>query len=204
MDAQNNYVGYEYKQITADKQNKSLWVDSMVNFGWTEAKSEAKLVKRMPLALWILAAPLSLLPGRPFAKGLQDHESSTQVQITFKRDRSQQQKPELNNLEAQFERCMQAMSGLEASQYTLASLVAILVGILGTACMAISVLAGLSGWSPVFLLAAVPGFLGWILPYFIYCTMRQTRARAIAPELERQQENIYELCKSGNAVLQQN
>ena len=85
MNEREDDTGYEYKQITTDRAMESLWKDSMANFGWTAEKSEARIVKRMPLALWIMAAPLSLLPWEPFQKQLSDHESERDVEITFQR-----------------------------------------------------------------------------------------------------------------------
>ena len=64
MNEKKDYTGYEYKQVTTDRTMESLWRDSMENFGWMADRSEVKIVKRMPFALWIMAAPLSLLPWR--------------------------------------------------------------------------------------------------------------------------------------------
>ena len=70
MNELKSYTGYEYKKVTMDTSLESLWRDSMANFGWEMEKSEAKIVKRLPFALWVMAAPLSLLPWRPFHKQL--------------------------------------------------------------------------------------------------------------------------------------
>lgn len=104
MNNQQNVISYEYKQITAASNMESLWKDSMASFGWKTEMSEAKIVKRLPAALWIMAAPLSLLPWRPFRKRLSNHKSDRMVQILFKRDRRLADKQELNRLEEQYDR----------------------------------------------------------------------------------------------------
>ncbi|HIZ56563.1 hypothetical protein [uncultured Intestinimonas sp.] len=201
MSEQRDYTGYEYKQVTADTCMESLWKDSLEHFGWTVEKIEAKIVKRLPFALWILAAPLSLLPWRPFQKQLSDHESSKQVEITFKRDRKIARKQELDQLESKFEHCARSIESMNASKGTTAAIASSLVGLLGTACLALATFAYLAGMSPAFIVAAVPGFLGWIIPFFLYRTMKASKERAIAPKIEEQHENIYSLCKSGNEIL---
>lgn len=201
MSEQKDHTGYEYKQVTVDKSMESLWKDSMENFGWRAEVSEAKIVKRLPFALWIMAAPLSLLPGRPFQRQLSDHASDSKVEITFKRNRKIARKQELNRLEDQYVHCARAIESLEASKGMTASVVSVLVGVVGTACLAAATFAWLAGMTPAFLIAAVPGFLGWIIPYFLYRSMKASKERAIAPKIEAQHDTIYEICKSGSELF---
>ena len=196
-----DYTGFEYKQVTARNEMESLWVDSMTHFGWKPEKSRPKLVKRLPFALWIMAAPLSLLPWRPFQKSLDDHESADQVELTFKRERNIGHKQELNQLQAQFERSVQAIDSLEESRGTSASIAGWLIGLLGAALLGVATFAYLDGMTPLFLLPAVPGFLCWLLSYVIYRSMKSKREQAIAPKIEEQHENIYKLCQAGNSLL---
>lgn len=193
MSEQKNFTGYEYKQVTVDKGLESLWKDSMENFGWHVETSEAKTVKHLPFALWIMAAPLSLLPWRPFQKQLSDHASDSKVEITFKRDRKIAQKQELNRLEEQYAHCARAIESLESSKGMTASVASVLVGIVGTACLAVATFAWLAGMTPAFLIAAVPGFLGWIIPYFLYRSMKASKERDNAPKVEAQHESIYDI-----------
>lgn len=201
MNELKSYTGYEYKRVTMDTSLESLWRDSMANFGWEAEKSEAKIVKRLPFALWIMAAPLSLLPWRPFQKQLSDHASGKEVEVTFKRDRKTAHKQELNQLEARFEHCARSIESMEATKGMTASVAASAVGLLGTACMAVSTFAYLAGMTPAFVIAAVPGFLGWIIPFFLYRHMKAAKERIIAPKIEEQHESIYGICKSGSELL---
>lgn len=194
-----DYIGYEYKQVTARNKMEGLWVDSMAHFGWKAEKSRPKLVKRLPFALW--AAPLSLLPWRPFQNSLDDHESANQVELTFKRDRSIGHKQELNQLQTQFEHSVQTIDNLEESRGTSASFTGWLVGLLGAVLLGMATFACLDGMTPLFLLPAVPGFLCWVLSYAIYCGMKSKQERAITPKIEEQHENIYKLCQAGSSLL---
>ena len=201
MSEQKDYTGYEYKQVMVDRSLESLWKDSMEHFGWCVERSEAGTVKRLPFALWIMAAPLSLLPGRPFHKQLSDHASDSKVEITFKRDRKIARKQELNRLEDQYAHCARAIESLEASKGMTASVASVLVGIVGTACLAAATFAWLAGMTPAFLIAAVPGFLGWIIPYFLYRSMKASKEQAVAPKIEEQHESIYDICKAGSELV---
>lgn len=204
MNELKNYTGYEYKRVITDASMESLWKDSMVSFGWEAEKSEAKIVKRLPLALWIMAAPLSLLPWRPFQKRLSDHASEKEVELTFKRARKMTQKRELNQLESRFEHCVRAIESMEATKGMTATITASAVGLLGTVCMAVSTFAYLAGMTPAFVIAAIPGFLGWLIPFFLYKGMKASKERAIIPKIEEQYENIYGICKEGSNLLHAN
>lgn len=46
----NSFVGYEYKTAKIPKEQESLWIDSMQNFGWKLEKSEAALPCRFGAA----------------------------------------------------------------------------------------------------------------------------------------------------------
>ena len=74
-----------------------------------------------------------------------------------------------------------------------ASVASVLVGIVGTACLAVATFAWLAGMTPAFLIAAVPGFLGWIIPYFLYRSMKASKERDNAPKVEAQHESIYDI-----------
>lgn len=201
MNELKNYTGYEYKRITMDTSMESLWRDSMANFGWEVEKREAKIVKHLPLALWIMVAPLSLFPWRPFKKQLSNHASDTEVELTFKRNRKIAHKKELNQLEARFEHCARSIESMETTKEMTAIVLASAVGLLGTGCMAVSTFSYLAGMMPAFVIAAVLGFLGWIIPFFLYRHMKSAKEQDIMPKIEEQHESIYGICKSGSELL---
>ena len=54
---------------------------------------------------------------------------------------------------------------------------------------------------PLTILLAIPGFLGWIVPYFLYRAMVRRRARLVDELVERKYDEIYEICEKGNKLL---
>lgn len=51
------------------------------------------------------------------------------------------------------------------------------------------------------ILLAVPGFLGWIFPYFLYKRTAGKQAEKLTPLVEAKYDEIYEICKKGSKLL---
>lgn len=51
------------------------------------------------------------------------------------------------------------------------------------------------------ILLAIPGFIGWILPWFLYQRIRKKQTENLQPLIEAKQEEIYEICEKGNSLL---
>lgn len=123
--------------------------------------------------------------------------------LRFKRDRKILNKSELTRLQRQFNAALKEIQNLERSRNSSATVVALIVGILATACMAVAVFA-VTANPPNILLCiafAIPAFMGWILPYFIYQKIQQVRSKKIAPLIEEKYEQMYELCEKGYGLL---
>lgn len=170
---QNRYIGYEYKQVTVSGKDASLVLDCYESFGWTPDDH------------------------RPLTSG----RSTTTLHL--KRDRKIINKMELTRLQRNFEACMGEIQSLEHSKSQVATLWALVVGLIGTAFMAGAVFA-VTAQSPHYLLMgvlALPGFVGWALPYFLYRFQLQARTRHVQPLIEAKYEEIYQLCEKGHALL---
>lgn len=123
--------------------------------------------------------------------------------ITLKRDRKIVNRMELTRLQRHFEACMGELDQLEQSKTTGATIVSILIGLIGCAFMAGSVFLVTHEpplWVPSFLLA-VPGFLGWILPYFVFKRLAAKRSKVVTELMERKYDEIYEICEQGSRLL---
>lgn len=139
-----------------------------------------------------------------FGWELEGHSPSLHLHSTsmkFKRDRKLRNKAELTRLQRQFESCVKAIESLNMSKMTNASIVAYVVGILGTACMAGATFAFLAGMIPLMIILAVPGFIGWIIPYFSFKSLCRKRAEKVAPLIEQKYDEIYDVCEKANALL---
>lgn len=173
MSEQKDFVGYEYKEITAPTDRISLYMDCYENFGW-QADTNMSAVSRM-------------------------HHTT----LRMKRDRKIINKMELTRLQRHFEACAKDIESLEKSKTSVASVWALIIGIIGTAFMAGATFA-VTHEPPMILLCillAVPGFIGWILPYFLYQCITVKQARKIQSMIEAKQDEIYEICEKGHSLL---
>lgn len=169
----NTFIGYEYKELTVSTDVASLYLDCYEAFGWEKDEH--------------------------FPTGTGIHT----VTLRLKRDRKIINKAELTRLQKNFEACMQEIAQLERSKTTAARSCAITVGVIGTAFMAGSVFA-VTHEPPIIwlcILLAIPAFLGWILPYFLYRGKQEKQVQKVQPLIEEKQNEIYELCEKGHTLL---
>ncbi len=168
---EHSFVGYEYKDVIVKQDAESLYTDGYAHFGW------------------ILEAT-----STPF-------QNVGSVTMKFKRDRKIRNKAELTRLQRQFESCVTEIATLERSKIIGASAVAYIIGIVGTACMAGSVFAYQANMLPLTITLAVPGFAGWIIPYFSYCGLRKKKSDKVTPYIDKKYDEIYEVCEKANGLL---
>ena len=175
MDKNNkqNFVVYEYKEILVETNQASLYMDAYENFGW-------KLDDKM-------------------------HSSTIlgKMVINFRRDRKILNKAELTRLQRNFDACMEEIKQLEASKTSTATAASIAVGIVGTAFMAGSVFA-VTSITPMIVLCiilAVPGFIGWTIPWFLYKRVVRGRTQKVTPLIEAKYDELYEVCEKGRKLL---
>lgn len=174
------FVGYEYKEINTSKSRISFLLDGYENFGWEldGNVSEASGENRNP-------------------------QKQNKVILRLKRNRKIVNKMELTRLQRNFESCVSEIDTLERAKTSGATVYALILGILGTAFMAGSTFA-VTAQPPhvvLCLLLAIPGFIGWIVPYFLYKKIVEKQTQRLAPLIEEKYDEIYEICKKGNKLL---
>lgn len=165
------FVGYEYQEIAVKNGMTSIYADGYENFGWK-------------------------LEDSSFVFGKLDS-----VTMKFKRDRKIRNKPELTRLQRQFDAIASDIVSLEASKRMKASIVAYLVGIIGTAFMAGSVFSITSGLILPCILLAIPAFIGWLLPYFLYRSIEKKRIASVTPLIDSKYDELYTVCEKANNLL---
>lgn len=170
---QNSFTGYEYKEVTVEHENASLYLDSYESFGWQQ---DEKFAPR---------------------------EAGGKVTFKLKRNRKLVNRTELTRLQRHFEANMEELHALEKSKSSAATIWALCIAILGTAFMAGSVFAITAKPPHVILCAvlAVPAFAGWIAPYFVYQKVKHQKTRQVQPFIEAKMEEIYTLCEKGQSLL---
>lgn len=166
-----NFTGYEYKDVNVSRDKEGLYADGYPNFGWQMEKNTAPIF------------------------GL------STVNLRFKRDRKIHNKTELTRLQRQFERNVYEIERLEESKSTTAQIVAFTIGLLGTACMAGSVFAFLANMIPLCIILAIPAFIGWALPYLSFIKLRNKRIEMVSPLIDQRYDEIYEVCEKAHSLL---
>lgn len=176
---QKDFVGYEYKEITAESSKVSFLLDGYENFGWEVDENQ---------------------PGSGSARKT---PNQGKVVIGLKRNRKIINKTELTRLQRNFEACVSEIEALEKSKTSTAAMYALALAIIGTAFMAGSTFAVTAQPPHIIwcILLAVPGFLGWILPYFLYKRIAKKQTEKLTPLIEKKFDEIYEICKKGNQLL---
>ncbi len=166
------FIGHEYKEIPSSGEQAAFYLDCYESFGWT-------LDERL------------------------DGDAATKGRLILKRERKIMNKVELTRLQRHFEACMEEIKELERSKTSGPTLWAVIVGVLGTAFMAGGTFAAVHV-PPLYVLSAilaVPGFLGWMLPWFIYRKLAAKRGKVVAELVEQKYDEIYEICEQGNKLL---
>ena len=168
-----SFIGYEYKEILAGGERASFCLDCYQNFGWVLDEH----------------TPEQALHG----KG----------KLVLKRNRRIVNKMELTRLQRHFEACLDELDALERSKTSCASLCAIIIGLIGTVFLAGSTFAVTAAEPHVILCAvlAVPGFIGWILPWFLYREMVKRRTQVADQLMEQKYDEIDEICRRGHDLL---
>ena len=123
------------------------------------------------------------------------------ISLRLKRDRRIKTRQEICALQAQCETALGAIGRLEQSKTTDAMSASLLIGFLGTALMAGSVFSYLAGQIALCVILAIPAFAGWIIPYFLYRTVKKKQARKINERIDSQYDLLYNLCEKANALL---
>lgn len=176
------YIGYDYKEIVVNEKQASFLLDSYKNFGW------------------------EIDPN--FASGDIDTKANIpnphhEVILKLKRNRNIINKMELTRLQRNFESCVNEIKKLENSKTSGATAYALCVGVIGTIFMAGSVFAVTAATPHILLcvILAIPAFIGWILPYYIYRKKVQERTELVSGLIEMKYNEIHELCEKGRRLL---
>lgn len=173
------FVGYEYKEITVPVEQIFMYLDCYENFGWISEENACSQEKYFLM---------------------QGHSHAT---IRLKRDRKIANKMELTRLQRNFEACAHEIEVLERAKTQAPTMWALIVGIIGTAFMAGATFAVVHEPPVIWLcvLLAIPGFIGWIVPYFFFRYMVEEKKKKYNPLIDDKLEEIYKICEKGHSLL---
>lgn len=171
--ASSEFIAYEYKEVTVNTALVSMYLDAYESFGWQSDDN--------------------------FASKINNGKST----LHLRRDRKIINKMELTRLQRNFEANIEELNVLEKSKVSLPKIIALSIGIFGTAFMAGSVFA-ITATPPIVWLCALLGafgIIGWILPNYLYKKLIQKRTMAVTPLIEDKYDEIYKLCQKGHALI---
>lgn len=125
------------------------------------------------------------------------------VHLILRRKRKINNQVELTRLQQHFEACVREIDQLESSVNQLPTICAIAVGLIGTAFIAGSTFAVTATHPKIFLcvVLAIPGFIGWITPYFLYKYVLNKREKSISPLIEQKKDELHSICEKGVSLL---
>ncbi len=168
---ENNFVGYEYKDLTVKRSMESVYADSYRSFGWELEGSQTP------------------------------PQGANYVLLKFKRNRKLRNKAEISRLQRQFDTGVAEIESLEFSKVVKASTVAYVVGLVGTAFMTGSVFAITVGNIPLCIVLAIPAFIGWITPYLFFRRISSGKSAEVNPIIDKKYDEIYEVCEKAASLL---
>lgn len=168
-----DYVGYDYKTVTADSDKASMLLDSYACFGWL---------------------PNSRAPETPRGKF---------VTLSLKRERKIANKAELTRLQQHFEACFDMLDKLENSSARDATIYSLTTGLIGTAFIAGSVFMVTSEPPLILycVLLGAPGLVCWAAAYPIFRLIREKRAAQTVELLEKKYDEMHEICAKGATLI---
>lgn len=174
---ENNFISYEYKEIVVESSQASFMLDGYENFGW-------------------------MLDENVNGGNVLEPRLGRTV-IRLKRNRKIVNKMELTRLQRMFEAHLKEIDTLEKNKTAGAMMFALTIGLIGTAFMAGSVFAIIATppilWLSIVL--AIPAFIGWALPYFVYRKKVAAQTEKMNELIEQKYDEIYEIFEKGNKLL---
>lgn len=168
-----DYVGYDYKTVTADSGKVPMLLDSYANFGWVPNTAIPEL-RQGPVA-----------------------------HLNLRRERNIPNKAELTRLQQHFEACVDAIDHLENSRVRKATIFSLTAGLVGTALIAGSVFMVTSEPPLIMLcvLLGAPGLVCWAASYPIFRAIREKRTAETVLLIEQKYDEMHETCAKGSALI---
>jgi len=191
-----NFVGYEYKNITVKRDAVTVYSDCLSNFGWI--LTDEQDFHHHPVQATTRPVNVSLPDAYPHNN---PPDGVDMVSLKFKRDRRINNKLELNRLERKCEDALSAIGSLERknSAYTMG--IALGAGIVGTGFLALAVYNFMSANPLVGVLLAIIGVAGWGVGFLAHLKVSKKKSTQTEPMIQEQLEIAYSACEQAHALL---
>ncbi len=199
MTNKDNFIAYEYKNITVRSNYVSLYTDCLLNFGWIliekceygPALTNGNAVNKGVNHVYSIQTPPDKVEGPDM------------VTLKFKRDRHIGNKPELNRLERKCEEALSTICGMERrnSAYTMSASLG--AGIVGAVFIGLAVYSFISSNIAIGILLTIIGFAGWGVGFISYYKVGKKKSVQTEPIIQEQLNIAYSACEQAHALLVQ-
>ena len=199
MSNKENFVAYEYKNVTVKRNSAGLYIDCMENLGWALAENDGYDVQTILANL----NPVNL--GKNIASAAQSYgetgDPSETMTLKFKRDRRIENKQQLETLEREYEQAMSAINKVERKNVAQTMGISLGTGIIGTIFIGLSVYNFVFSNTVLGVLFAVIGAIGWAIGFFSNMKIGKKKSTQTEPYVQEQLNIVYSTCEKANALL---
>ena len=119
--------------------------------------------------------------------------SFSKVKLSLKRKYNFKEKAKLNELELKFTNSFNELEIINETYQNKGLITSLTIGLIGTCFMGGATFSFLGGLYLLMVLLAIPGFLGWIFPYFINKNINEKELRKVNQRSEELRQEIYEV-----------
>ncbi|MDR1117110.1 MAG: hypothetical protein LBL09_02550 [Oscillospiraceae bacterium] len=130
----------------------------------------------------------------------QEQNGSGTVVLKLKRDRKIKNREDLTRLQKKCEAAFKAIERLEGKQGMRAIMLAISVGLAGTAFIVGAVFSYMAGNIPLCVILLIPGVSGWRIPLPLYMNINNRQNEQIERSVDEQYDILYSACDEANAL----
>lgn len=199
MKNKENFVAYEYKNLSVKRDSVSMYIDCMSNFGWMLVEED---MRGIPSTLSNLN-PVNL--GVNIANAAQTFAETTDgtemVTLKFKRNRRIENKHELNRLERQCEEALSAINRLERNNNAQSMGVSLGTGIIGAAFIGLAVYNFIFSNIVLGVVFAVVGAIGGAIGFFSNRKIGQKKAAKTEPQIQTHLDAAHSACEQAHALI---
>jgi len=124
------------------------------------------------------------------------------VTMKMQRNRKIKNRAALCDLQRKCEQSFTSIEKLEKAKTGKAMGISLGIGIVGTAFMAGSVFAYLASMIALCIILAIPAFIGWALPYFLYKKIYNETSTKVNIMIDHNYDVIYNSCEKASHLLE--
>ncbi len=126
---------------------------------------------------------------------------SGSVQLKFKRDRRIAGRSVLTELQRRCETALRSIDALERSRTVMATIVSILIGLVGVAFLAGSVFSLEASSVALSIVLGAVGLAICVPPYFVFSRLRRVKDARVSPQIDREYDVVYDTSEQAARLL---